>query len=329
LASLPTGAAAGHDKTDLVFLANGDRFTGEIKRLDHGILSLSTNAAGTLSIEWEDIDSLYSVYEFRVEDSEGGKQFGTLALSRDDTLQVSQPQHVVNVPQVNAVVITPLEASLWEQLDGSISAGVSYTKSNSLLQLNYNVNVRRQTTLRQLELDASSITTSQEQSDPQRREDLTLTYDRLFKGRWFATTSASVQSNDELGLDLRVQLAPGLGLNLIRTNSSELVTTAGLSGNREWSASGGTYNLEAFASVSHSMFRYDSPKLSLSEDFAVYPSLSNSGRVRLELDIDASHEIMKDFTVTLSFYDSYDNDPPNPTAATNDYGLVASMGWTF
>jgi hypothetical protein len=49
----------------------------------------------------------------------------------------------------------------------------------------------------------------------------------------------------------------------------------------------------------------------------------------LELDISASREIVKDFTIVLSLYDSYDNEPVDPTAPHNDYGLVTSVGWTF
>jgi len=62
---------------------------------------------------------------------------------------------------------------------------------------------------------------------------------------------------------------------------------------------------------------------------SVFPNLTNWGRVRSELDVSASREIVKDFTLFLSFYDSFDSDPADPTAAKNDYGLVTSLGWTF
>jgi hypothetical protein len=47
------------------------------------------------------------------------------------------------------------------------------------------------------------------------------------------------------------------------------------------------------------------------------------------VDISASREIVKDLTIVLTFYDSYDSDPSDPTAQKNDYGLVTSLGWTF
>ena len=49
--------------TDIVVLANGDRITGEVKRLERGRLEFSTDDAGTLYLEW---DKLVSVIAARV-----------------------------------------------------------------------------------------------------------------------------------------------------------------------------------------------------------------------------------------------------------------------
>src|SRR5262249_40679276 len=160
--------------------------------------------------------------------------------------------------------------------------------------------------------------------------DLMITYNRLFRSRWFATLAGGAQTNDELGLDLRLLLSPGAGLDLIQTNHNTMTATAGLSGNREWSAnSDGAYNLEAFLGLEHSTFRYDSPKTDITVDATMYPSLSTAGRVRTEIDISASREIVKDLTFVLTFYHSYDNKPLDPSAAKTDYGIVSSLGWKF
>ena len=61
----------------------------------------------------------------------------------------------------------------------------------------------------------------------------------------------------------------------------------------------------------------------------MFPSLTTWGRVRSEVDISASRELVRDLTFVLSFYDSYDSDPLGVDATGNDYGLVTSLGWTF
>jgi hypothetical protein len=322
--------AHARKKTDLVFLTNGDRVTCEIKQFDRGIIQAKTNDIGTLNIEWEDVDSLNSVYQFRVEDHVGQKYFGAIFLRHDGTLEVIHGGDTEYVLQENVVAITPLEASFWQQLDGSINLGFNYTKSNTLAQLTSDIYVRRRTEIRLFELDMSSITTGQEGQDTQRRENLMLTYSRLFDGPLFATWNTGAQSNDELGLDLRVLFSAGIGANWVQSNHNELASTAGLSVNREWSNNAdGQTNLEAFISALHSVFRYDYPKTDITTEFTLYPSLTDWGRIRGELDVSASREVVKDFTVVLSFYDSYDNSPADSTAAKNDYGLVMSLGWTF
>ncbi len=322
--------ASARKKTDLVFIGKSDRITGEIKQLSRGILQLKTDNIGTVNIEWEDVDSLNSVYQFRVEDHFGHKYFGAIFLAKNGMLEVIHEGVTNEVPHEYVVEITPLEASFWQQLDGSISIGFSYTKASSLAQLTSDMNVRYRTPLRQLTLDASSIETSQEDEETKRREDLSITYNRLFPGRWYSTTGAGLQTNDELGLDLRLLFSTGAGINLIQTNHNEMVATSGLSVNREWSANqDGGYNLEAFLGIEHSVFRYDYPKTDMTVEAIVYPNLNDWGRVRAEIDVSASREIVKDLTIVVSFYDSYDSDPLDPSAAKNDYGLVSSLGWTF
>ena len=39
-------------------------------------------------------------------------------------------------------------------------------------------------------------------------------------------------------------------------------------------------------------------------------------------------EIWKDLFVTLTLYNTYDSQPPNPAANTNDIGIVTSIGWS-
>jgi hypothetical protein len=323
-------AAFARAKTDLVFIGKADRITGEIKQMDRGILTLSTSNIGTVNIEWEDVDSLNSVYLFRVEDRLGRKYFGSLFMSKAGEIEVIQSGRTETVAAMDVVSITPLEAGFWQRIDGSIAIGFSYTKASKVGQFNSDMNVRYRTPLRQVILDASNIATSQEGQDTKHREDLSLTYNRLFTGRWFATLAAGAQTNDELGLDLRASLAPGAGLDLIQTNHNTLTATAGLSGNREWSVnSDGEYNLEAFFGLENSTFRYDYPKTDITVDATLYPSLTTSGRLRSEIDISASREIVSDLTFVLSFYHSYDNKPLDPDAVKTDYGIVTSLGWTF
>jgi putative salt-induced outer membrane protein YdiY len=324
----PTGVFA-RAKTDHVFLVNGDRLTGEIKQLDRGILQLSTDAISTINIEWDDVDSLNSVYQFRVEDRRGDKFFGAIFLAHDGLLQVVSEGRSVEVHADSVVAITPLEASFWQQLDGAVSLGYSYTKADGLSQFTLDSWIQRQTSVRRTRLDLDWIITNSNETESQVTYDATLDHRKLLRATLFAQLTGEAQRNDELGLDLRTSFAAALGKKFIQSNRTDLTASAGLSVNREW-ASDGTQsdNLEGVLVVEHEMFAYDFPKIDYAAQISVYPGLTEWGRVRSELDIRFKREIISDFFVELSFYDSYDNRPPGGGTKT-DYGLVFSLGYSF
>lgn len=58
-----------------------------------------------------------------------------------------------------------------------------------------------------------------------------------------------------------------------------------------------------------------------------YPSLSNTGRQRVQLDV-VKRELLKDLFLALNLNNTYDSNPPNPAANTNDVGLTLSVGWS-
>ncbi len=325
---LPAGVCA-RSKTDLVYLVNGDRLTGEIKQLDRGILKLSTSALSTVNIEWADVDSLNSVYEFRLEDRAGHKRVGAIFMRHDRTVEVIRKGATYEVPRDSVVALTPLEASFWQQLDGSFSIGYSYTKSDKNTQLNTSGWVLRRTIERQLRFDFSSIVKSTAQTPTTVRYDVSLDYRRLLKGILFAESTAKVGRNDEQGLDLRTSLSGALGANLVKSNRVQLVSSAGVSVNREFAADNTqTDNIEGLVSVQHDIFAYNFPKIDYTTTLDVYPSFTNWGRIRADLNIHARREIVSDFFVELTFYDSYDNRPPANGQKT-DYGLTFSLGWSF
>ena len=46
------------------------------------------------------------------------------------------------------------------------------------------------------------------------------------------------------------------------------------------------------------------------------------------MDVSLRREIFSDFFFDLSFYESYDSDPPTE-GETSDYGFVTSLGYKF
>mgnify|MGYP006959942083 CR=1 FL=1 len=57
---LTVSFSARAERTDVVFLHNGDRITGEVKSLSRGKLEFKTDHMGTVFIEWDDIRKIIS-----------------------------------------------------------------------------------------------------------------------------------------------------------------------------------------------------------------------------------------------------------------------------
>ena len=62
-------------KTDVIHFTNGDKLTGEIKALVNGILQLSTDAMGTINIEWPQVARIESIYYYEFRLTSGERHF--------------------------------------------------------------------------------------------------------------------------------------------------------------------------------------------------------------------------------------------------------------
>jgi hypothetical protein len=176
----------------------------------------------------------------------------------------------------------------------------------------------------------SAILIDHEESDTTRRFDATLSHLGLRPSRWFLQTFAAAQGNEELGLDLRVLAGVGYGRTAIQTNRTLLRGGAGLAAKEEWPSIGGSdEELEAFLAGTYSFFTFDYPNTKVDVALSVFHGLSSGGGLRAEGNVSVRRELVKDFYVSLGGYESYDQDPLVQEAATNDWGLTTSIGWSF
>jgi hypothetical protein len=162
------------------------------------------------------------------------------------------------------------------------------------------------------------------------RANLSWSYQKFLKDRWSIAGGLALNRNLDLGLDLRVSLLAAAGRDLVRTNQTSLTAFAGLSADREYPVQGGgTYNLTALLAARYSAFTYDFPKVTIGGTLSVFPYLTDAGRIRVEFLASAKREIVKDFYLSLSLFDSFDSRDPTTQQAKNDWGPVLSIGWSF
>jgi hypothetical protein len=329
---LAVAADARAAKTDVVTLRNGDRITGEVKVLERGRLEFSTDDAGTIYLEWDKLAALTSPNDFEVRTQDGRLFVGSLRGGVPGTLVVFTPGGAeVALVMWEVTEIHAIGRSFWKKLDGSADVGFSYTRSSEIAQLNVNgTTVYRKPSFEARLSVSATITRSDDEGDRDDRGTLQASYLRYRGKRLFVAGGLGFESNESLGLKLRTQLAFAAGPRLVNSNRAQLTIGAGIAVNEERHLdSDTTQNVEAILTFRSSYFRYDTPKTNVDVGLQYFPSLSDIGRHRVQLDATVRRELFKDFFVALNVFDTYDSRPPSAEFNTNDVGVVLSFGWSF
>jgi len=330
----PVTPSLAAPKTDIVYFSNGDRLTGEIKGLEKGKLELSTSTAGTVSIEWDKVARIETNQYLRVEMSNGARYHGRVPEAQQaGAIQLAIAGEAAAEPLAMADVVrfAPIESgSLVSRLDGYLTVGFNYTKADNQTQFDLSGGLSSRNEIREWSLDYQASLNAQSTGRSTSMYDLTLANKRFMRDRWFQQYFGSVQGNEELGLNIREILGAGIGRDLVQDIHSEWSVVAGLAYDREDFESEPIRNsIEGILATQYSYFQYDTPKRSIDLGLALFPSLTESGRIRAEADVAWRIELVEDFFFDLSLYGSYDS-KSDPDALSNvDYGLVTSLGYSF
>ena len=328
--------AAAAPRTDVLTFLNGDRLTGEIKGLERGQLSFKTDATGTINIEWNKVASLQTNQYLQVELTSGLRYYGK-APPADESgkllIRLDEDSQGWTVPLAEVVRIAALDrGSFLDRLDGYVTAGWDYTKATGIETFTFSGGLNTRDERRQWSIDGSTSLTSQRNAEDSNRFDVGGTYRWLRPERWFWQGFASLEGNDELGLDLRTIAGGAYGRFLAQTQRHEWAAYSGLALTREdYTGSNAESNesVEAVFGTQYWYFRYDTPEASVGATLNLFPSLTESGRVRSEGRLRTRYEIVTDLFFELSFYGTYDNEPGEGAESKSDYGVTSSLGYSF
>ena len=325
----PTSGVA--QKTDTLWLNNGDRLIGEIKRLRKALLQYSTDDLGTVSVEWTKVDRLVSPATLEVEDYLGRRMVGRLLPAPSHTLAVESPGRTDTVSMGLIVEIEPLEASFLQRLSGYVDLGFSFHSANHTLQLTTGTQVKYRGPKVETTFQFSSFFQDQDSVAATSRNTASLSQRVFLKNAWSTGLALSADQNEELNLALRATVIGFLEHAVVQSNVLLVRAGGGLVLTREryYDIDDVTYGLEAALSGQFEAFRYDRPKLDATVTTTVYPSITEWGRVRIESDARASYELVKDFFLTLSLFDQFDSRPPDVNASKNDFGTTLSISWSW
>jgi len=319
------------EKTDIITLRNGDHITGRILYAQFGYLQLNSAHTGTVSIEWPSIRSIETAYSFRVERF-GGSQFaGPIATTPDGNLVVGNGSAAVVMPMQEVSWLVPYESSFWERINGSISLGYSFTKSSDTSQGSFGLNAAYSSTDVQARLNASALVTKDGSGATTDQDQIQSLLFFLRPRPNFWGLLGDLERDRNLGVDGRLVAGALVGRRLLQRESAEIAGVVGVAYNEERAAEGygNRGSVEGVIGGEWRVFKFSYPKVSLDSSLLLFPSVTDSPRLRASLNITLTFKLTDRFALKLSENGMYDSRPPTPGAETADYGVSTSFSYEF
>nr|WP_321358243.1 DUF481 domain-containing protein [uncultured Draconibacterium sp.] len=319
-------------QNDKIYTSNGDVLVGKIQSMKRGVLSYDTDYADSdFQIDWEEVEGIVCTRLLMIYTVEGQKYNGGLNFLPDEskkvTIQTLDDNISVTLDQI--VEIASLEQRIIDRIIISIDAGLSISKANNVRQTSAAAKVSYRGIKWNISAQLNNVGTTQDDVDPIKRTDGGVTLVRDVWGNGMILGGAEFLSNSEQMLDLRSTFRTGLGLYIIRTNHMYMQSGLGLAFSQEKYGGDEPTSQGSFEGLGLFDFNaYDLGDLSFQFKLTTYPSLSDWGRWRIDMDTSLKYDLPLDFYVKLSYVHNFDSDPL-VDVAKNDFVFKTSLGWEW
>jgi hypothetical protein len=334
-------------QNDSLILNNGNVIVGEIKSMEKGVLKIETDYSDAdFTIEIEGIKEVYSNARFLFTTSEGARYTGTFRTGPGDLIIITDDDEGdISIDLHDIVYINSLDQGFLSRLYANIDFGYSLAKANNQQQITSNFRMGYLADMWSLDGYYNTLFSTQDNVPDIRRNDGGLGYRYFLPKDWYLSADLTFLSNTEQNLELRTTGKIGAGNYIIHSNKAYWGFGAGVAFNNETFnpdpetgiRADGRQSFEGYVGTELNL--YDIGDLNLFTNLTVYPSFTESGRLRTDFRFDAKYDdfLLDDFYIRAGFTLNYDNqpagfDPDNPSLTENqqvDYVFTTGFGWEW
>ncbi|HSE39287.1 MAG TPA: DUF481 domain-containing protein [Acidobacteriota bacterium] len=317
-------------------MINGDRNTGEIKKMQFGVLYLKSDlAADTLRLDWERVAGVQSIARYEFETINRDIYVGIIS---NEPGEVSTPGELkirldngstIQLPISEIISIREMGQSILSRINLTMDAGVSFTSANKRTQTNFNLSVSFRKPKYSGTLEASSQFSGEEDTEKTARHEVAITATRFLRKKWDAVVIADFLHDNQQELQLRTTLGGGVQRTFYESNRTLFYSIGGAVYTKENyfpEAQLDRNNAEALGALGFSTYRFRGS--SFNSLVSVFVSLSDPGRVRVDSNFNWKWDIITDLYWKISFIDNYDNTPP-PNGINHNLNITSTVGWSF
>lgn len=321
----------------VVIMKNGDRMTGELKKMENGFLYFKADyMADTVQLDWKLVERLESKDTFSVVLNNGARETGVIRKSPEandmaEGFLIQSAGVSAAARNSDVVAITPVQDTFLHQLTGSINYGFDFTGGSSSTQSTFSGGAIYRSERWAGKLEGSSVFSRQNGARNSGRNTVDAYYYNYRGANWFVAGTAGFLTSFQQDLSARTTLGAGLGMDVIRSSTESLQLIGGaLFYNETYSppaAARSGRGSDAQLLIQYTKYAFT--KFQITVQAGAFPSLTTQpGRVRLGIQSSVKRDLGKNVNLLFSLYENYDNRPP-VQAGKNDFGTSTSIGWTF
>jgi putative salt-induced outer membrane protein YdiY len=324
---------------DQVVLTNGDRLTGHIVKFDGKALSLTTDYAGDMEIQWSAVQQIASDQPLRLTSSTGQVAAGPVT-TRNGKFEVvtktsgtvELPKEAVTLMQNEAAYEKALHPAFYENWDTGATVAFALTRGNSQTKnLALAFNATRKTLNDKLGLYTNSVYATNDApgavpSTTANAEQGGIRYDHDLTPRVFAFAGADFQADSLQTLDLRSVFSGGIGFHIIKRDTTTLDILTGANYTHEKYAAF-SRNLAAATLGDEFMHKLRGSTV-LTQSLYFYPDFNYTGEYRGTFNFGTVTKISKWLGWQNAFGDIYVTNPPFGKKK-NDLLLTTGLNISF
>ena len=317
----------GAGMADQVTLKNGDRLTGAIVKSDGKNLMIKYYD-GSLSVPWDQVDAISSSGPLYLTLKGGQVVNGPVVFA--DGIEIIRSKEDQDAYQAEIERYrNPKLLDLWT---GFIDTGLAAARGNSeTTTFNLGFNAARTTTRDKISVYLSSLYASQSTAGKSATTANAirggLRYEVNVSDKLFAFGFTDQEHDQFQDLDLRAVFGGGLGLHVIKTNTTLLDLFGGAALNKEFFSTGlNRTSVEAL--VGEELNHKVSRSTTVQEKLSFYPNISSIGDCRFNFDSTIVTQLSRWLSWQTSLSDRYLTNPV-PGKKTNDILLTTGLRVTF
>ncbi len=336
---------------DTLVLKNGDRLTGTVTDSDGKQLTLKTDYAGDIKVQWSAMKDLTSENPLYVVTTDKKTVNGSLTLEGSNLVVHTATAGEVRVPLTQLTIVRSadeqrayeqsLHPSLIDDWKGGVNIGFALARGNSdTTNLNTGFTADRKTLSDEIKLYDSSIYSTNGATPNGGTGGVTAneilaraSYSYNITKALFAFGSGDFTHDELQDLTLRQIYTGGFGWHAINTAKTTFDVLGGINYTRENYSDGSTIasvsrNLPGIT-AGETLTRKFGATTVLTEDFYFYPDLSDFSQYRFSLDSAVVTKISKWLGWQTSLSDRYVTNPPIAGTKSNDVVLSTGLNIAF